>query len=56
MTRTTPRGTRFINRLKPGLSVSLRETSDKLVSAMEIMYWARSINPRISPGPWDTGL
>ena len=56
MTSTTPSGVRRMNRRKPGLSVSLRSTSARDDSAMEIMYFARSRNPRISPGDWDTGL
>jgi hypothetical protein len=56
MTRMTPRGVRLIYLLKPGISVSLRETSAREGSAIDIMYRARSRNPRTSPSAWDTGL
>lgn len=51
MIKTTPRGVRLMYRLKPGLSVSARDTSDKDDSAMESRYSARSTKPRTSPAP-----
>lgn len=56
MTKTTPMGVRLIQRLKPGLSVSARETSARLAAAMSSMYVARSSVPRISPGLCEIGL
>ena len=56
MTRITPTGVRLIYRLKPGLSVSSRDTSARQDSAIDIMNRARSRKPRTSPRVWDTGL
>ena len=56
MTKTTPMGVRLIQRLKPGLSVSAKDTSARLVAAMSSMYVARSSVPRISPGLCAIGL
>ena len=50
ITNTTPRGTCLIYRLKPGASVSCKDTSERLDSAMESMHSARDRNPLISPG------
>lgn len=43
-------------RLKPGLSLSVRATSDSCDSAIDNKYAARSSKPRTSPGTWLTGL
>lgn len=52
----TPKGVRLMYRLKPGLSVSARDTSDSDDSAMESRYSARSRKPLTSPAPWEMGL
>jgi hypothetical protein len=58
ITKTTPSGSRLMNRRKPNLSVSSEsiEMSDKEVVAMDSIYDARSNRPRNSPAHCFTGL
>lgn len=56
MIKTTPRGVLRINLRKPGLSVSFSSTSSRVCAAIESMYCARSIIPRISPAVCEIGL